>query len=200
MKCDGGGYHYVSIPAHPSLVISGNLTVTVLTRFRASNSNHPILSRWNPGNLLMNAGGGTTDHMKFVTRVGGVNVAALSANTYNDGKWHHYTGVYNGANVLLYIDGGRTEFVTGDASAGPLDATTQTTYIGAYDSSSTAGYNGDVAIITIHNRAMSGEEIARLSADPFVLFRRREIAYFFGTAAAGGTGTPMHYYRRRRAG
>jgi hypothetical protein len=71
-------------------------------------------------------------------------------------QWHHYAATYDGQKLKIYEDGA---LMNSADCTGDIDYSSGNLYIGRYD-----GYNyyfgGSIDEVVIHNRAMSGEEIA----------------------------------------
>ncbi|MDD5703878.1 MAG: LamG domain-containing protein [Dehalococcoidales bacterium] len=89
--------------------------------------------------------------------VGAVFKGASAACSF--GSWHHVVGIFNGTNVLIYVDNVLT---TGDATAGPIDAhAAESLYIGDSGSSSRC-FDGIIGEVAVWNRALSASEIAQI--------------------------------------
>jgi hypothetical protein len=110
-------------------------------------------------------GRGDTEQLSFTAGNGTSQVSAVSDSVFRDTSWHHVVGTYDGANVLLYVDG-----VSADSSAnsqtGSIVDSTYYVCIGR-DSSGTncAGgdpYNGSVDDVRIYNRAITANEVKGL--------------------------------------
>jgi hypothetical protein len=76
-----------------------------------------------------------------------------------DGKWHLITGTYNGANIILYLDGNQVAITaaTGNISDGGEDIT-----IGNEAFSGNCTVNGLLDDVRIYNRALSASEVKQL--------------------------------------
>lgn len=78
----------------------------------------------------------------------------------------------------LYQDG--VQFASHDMDAGTITSANPF-YIGRWGLDHPSVYmDGAIAAVVLHNRALSENEVVALAADPLRLFRRKEIAYFFG--------------------
>lgn len=89
-------------------------------------------------------------------------VYALSDSTFEDTKWHHVVGVYDGANVYVYVDG-----VSADSSANPLtgnirDRSEPICVGGGYGGGCMGNLNGALDDVRIYNRALSSTEVKQL--------------------------------------
>ena len=142
-----------------SLQITETITVSAWVKYSTSQINRPIVSKWGTDqSYILAIDWVPSDKIVFSIRVSDVNKNASSSNTYNDGKWHFLTGVFNGSNVLLYIDGD-DEIIIGDATAGPIDnPASNDLVIGCYNDPSQF-FNGTIDEVHIYNRALSAEEI-----------------------------------------
>jgi len=81
-----------------------------------------------------------------------------STTDINDGNWHHIVGVYNGSDLLIYVDGVLEN--TNNIGSITLNSNTNNLYIG---SKSGAGeyWSGPINEPRIYDRALSAEEIRR---------------------------------------
>jgi len=146
------------------LKIAGPITVAALVRLTtASHPGTPIVARWGTDqNYVLQA----DPTLGFYIRVAEVNRSASSTSSYNDNLWHWLVGQWNGANVIVDVDGG-SERVVGAATSGPIDTPSVPLAIGNYSDNSTASMGGDIALAYIWARALSALEIRKLAADPF---------------------------------
>ena len=161
----GGSNNQIDIGDQTNLRISGNLTVSMWIKFTASQSNEPILMRGDTGySYAMFVDYSSANKIRMYINSGSTAYTAASASTYNDGNWHMVTGVYDGAHVKLYIDGGATETVTGSAYTGAISTAAHEVCIYAYCGQGTAAYDGSVDDIRIYNRALSSGDITQLYA------------------------------------
>ena len=159
LSFDGGDYVNVSNPSN--LQITGNITVSTWFNFSASQLNRPFVSKWGTDEAyLLSIDHTTTNAIVFAIRVSDVNKEAVSLNTYNDGQWHYATGVFNGTNVLLYIDGGK-EAITGDATTGPIDNPVSGVDLifGNYNNFPGGWFNGITDDVRIYDYARTADEI-----------------------------------------
>lgn len=106
--------------------------------------------------------GSTTNYAEFVIYPSGGAPASyyvVTASTaMNDGNWHLVTGVYNGADIRIYMDGVLSATTT--AAAGDLSANTRSIQIGACS----GGFLWDNMIdeVRIYDRALSDDEIRQI--------------------------------------
>lgn len=161
---DGNG-DYVNMGNPSILNISGNITVSAWVKLSASQAGRWIVSRYDGAHdwfsyaLFMSTSvDNTIRFVIYTTTSGGV---ATSARAYYDGKWHLLTGVYNGSNVLLYIDGG-AEAITGSALSGPIDTSHAVNVCIGAQSLASYPFIGLIDDVMIFNRALSAQEVSRL--------------------------------------
>ena len=110
----------------------------------------------------------SSDQISFTITTSGT-VSALSNVDLPDTLWHHYVGVYNGANAFLFVDG--VKQTSQPAQTGTVLTSTNPVNIGSH--SDTNAWDGLIDEVRIYNRALSAEEVAWLYNDPFAEFRPR---------------------------
>ena len=99
---------------------------------------------------------------KLVFRIG-TSIAYLitSTTSIEDNAWHYFTGVYNGTNIKLYIDGASD--ATPVSATGTLDQTSKKTTIGVVisgdDGSINNEYDGKISLTHFYNHALSAQEV-----------------------------------------
>ncbi|MFC1728657.1 LamG-like jellyroll fold domain-containing protein, partial [Nanoarchaeota archaeon] len=165
----GGTYLFrggdcLGVPDDTSLQMSGNFTFEFWGKFYIMPAGYPFITKWGAGaggyNYMFDTSGNKMYFRIRADATSGTNREAISANTYNDGEWHHYAGVFNGSHVLLYVDGGNSERVVGAAVTGPLDTGTAQFNIGGYYSCPhSAGMWGYLDEIKVYDRTLSAEQI-----------------------------------------
>ena len=103
---------YVNIPDNNTLDITGNLTVETWFNTTANVGTYmTLVSKWFSGGDP--TGGGSTFSLHFnntgiqLLLQNSVNnvIGATSPSKFNDGKWHHVAGVWDGITAVLYVDG-----------------------------------------------------------------------------------------------
>jgi hypothetical protein len=99
--------------------------------------------------------GGASAQLGFETRtnIGNVDTAygLITANT-----WQHAAGVYNGSNMIWYVNGVQVGLV---AQTGNLTTQVSSVYIGQFSSAGFSTFNGNISSTKIYNRALSVTEI-----------------------------------------
>jgi len=81
--------------------------------------------------------------------------------TVNDDQWHHVTGVYDGTEARIYIDG---VLDNSQAATGQINASGFPLYIGENAQATGRYWNGLIDDVRIYNRAISEEEIPDVMA------------------------------------
>lgn len=149
---------FVLVPDHPSLQITGQLTISAQIRINDPNANNFMRIVSKKVNFT-DADGYDMEYNPFLNRLtiiaGNGNIA--TANNVNlDTNWHHVAATINGSVANLYVDGIN---VTADNQVDPLVAGTTPLSIGRINSNS-AFFDGDIDEVRIFNRELSAEEIA----------------------------------------
>lgn len=87
------------------------------------------------------------------------NSDVTGATLVNDGKWHHYVGVYDATNLYLYIDGALdgqgTASSTGTGTISPL-------YIGSAPDYTIRIFNGELSQVAVFDKALSLSQVQNL--------------------------------------
>jgi hypothetical protein len=78
----------------------------------------------------------------------------------NDGQWHHVAGVYDGAELRLYIDG---ELDVSARTRGQVNVNTYPVWIGENAEHSGRGWHGLIDEAQLYNYALSQAEIKSLA-------------------------------------
>lgn len=168
---DGDG-DYVNCGASRVFDIRNEITVSAWIRiYELTDSWRPIVTKgdtgWrlqagsfdsDPGTLQFAGTGLWTPNTQFGDITGTIRV--------DDGLWHHAAGVYNGAQISLYIDG--VLDVTSVAS-GQIDLNGYDVLIGGNAQEPDRFFNGDIDDARVYNYALSAEDIAAL-ANPSTVF------------------------------
>ena len=99
------------------------------------------------------------------------------------GQWYHYVGVYDGSNVMAYLNGVLVQsnpYVGGSIAASGIDVS-----IGR--NASTGDYfDGAIDDVRIYNRALSATEVAKLYQSGSVIFNGSSAALQNGTTLSQG--------------
>lgn len=102
--------------------------------------------------------GVTGGNLYFLVDTGSAVSATTTVSTFADNEWHHFAGVYDGANVSLYIDGVLKDAPT---QTGSMTDTTDNLIIGA-DTDLANEMSGVLDDIRLYNRAFDSTEVKSL--------------------------------------
>ncbi len=147
----------VTIANSASNNITGNQSASAWIKYNASVGSGTIVHKYLQS-FLGQYVGVNTGNVSFNIRQGTWKSASYATSNFVVGKWYHLVGVYDGINVILYVNGAvvATTALTGLADSSVLGASIG----GAVDATNfVAGLIDDVRI---YNRALSAAEIKRL--------------------------------------
>jgi hypothetical protein len=138
-----------------SLKITGPITAECWVNNQSSSATalRVILSKWSSGDSYVLFANTTTGTVAFEILVSGVGkLSGNSSGNILGFGWHHVAGVFDGSNVLVYLDGSIT---TGDATAGPINNSTDLVYVGSFGTGGNvwAGYLDDCRISNTNRSA-----------------------------------------------
>lgn len=86
----------------------------------------------------------------------------ITSNPLTDSNWHHFVGTYDGAHVLVYIDGVGYPSGVGTPATGTIQTTAvDQLEIGRYYAGGTA-FTGSIDEVAIWNRGLSPAEVLQL--------------------------------------
>ena len=97
-----------------------------------------------------------TDEKFYWTCNGLSDTAVASTTTFTSGTWYHIAGVYDGANMILYVNGVAEDT---DASTGSIDNDDVSFTIGAREAGADRFFKGNISNLGLWSRALSLEEI-----------------------------------------
>ena len=87
-----------------------------------------------------------------------------------DNTRHHIIGVYDGSNVIIYVDGIEEDIV---AQTGTIGTDARNLVISADGNEVTqSNIDGTIQYIYIYNRALSPYEVAWLNREPYAMFQQ----------------------------
>lgn len=149
----------VEIPDSPALNFTTAMTVSACVRPQSLTSGY-IVDKWYSldsyqlgmyyGNFLFSVAfpGGTWGVTKNVQAPASLNV------------WQHVAGVYDGSNLLLYVNG---SLVASTPASGTLQQSTRPVVLGNHSTANSSnGYNGYLDHVYLYGRALSAAEIGTL--------------------------------------
>ena len=139
-------------------VNGGNLTASAWVKWAGSTANTiAVVITKDPTFTL---GFGWTTHKPTMwINGGGGYLGATGVTSMDDGKWHNLVGVYNGASIILYVDGVQ-EGINNVGAVTTINSTGMVV-VGAINSSLlNQNWNGLIDEAAIFTRALSATEVA----------------------------------------
>jgi hypothetical protein len=100
----------------------------------------------------------------------GAYITAVSTATFNDGKWHHVAGTYDGTTIAVYIDGVLQASSATKAGVLVTDSTSDF-QIGARTDDAAEFWSGSIDEVHVSNVARTYEEVAeyyRMGRDHYI--------------------------------
>ncbi|MHC4867179.1 MAG: LamG-like jellyroll fold domain-containing protein [Planctomycetota bacterium] len=146
MKTDSGFPHIAS-----AITVSSWITVD-----NFDTSYQTIINKASAWRLRRN---GTNNTLQFVCD--GLSPTSVGGTVpVDDGLWHHVTGVYDGANLYLYVDGVLDNSVT---ASGSLASNTNFVYVGG-ENATTRRWKGMIDDVRVYDYALEAayEQAAKL--------------------------------------
>ena len=99
---------------------------------------------------------GITDTITFSLGFTDNTFDYTNAAAYGNNRWFYFAATYDQSNVKVYIDGA---LITTRAETKTLYNSTADFYIGAINTSSQYPFNGNIAQVSIYNKALAAAEI-----------------------------------------
>ena len=140
-------------------------TVSAWGKWHTDNSNGNIVSKWQTGagnnnEFLLSSNDSSTSpyYPRFhIFNTDNNKVKAIGTEVMSADTWYYLVGTFDGTNSRVYLDGSLSATSGASSSALIKTYTPQVIKIASFDS----GYynNIDVAMVSIHNRALSSTEI-----------------------------------------
>lgn len=148
------------IPGAGSLIISNRITMSAWVKV-ASGEDGIILARSGPsgsidGSYMLAVSLGKASMSLFLN--GAYKPLTGSTLVPDDGQWHLITGVYDGAEMRVYLD---SVLDTSQAATGTIDVIAADTFLGRL-SDGGFPFIGSMDDVRIYNRALSVNEITQL--------------------------------------
>ncbi|MFC1755575.1 LamG domain-containing protein, partial [Thermoproteota archaeon] len=164
----GGAYDfngsgaYVDCGNDTSLGITGDISIEVWIRPDVLNSNVGIAGiQETPSQEGYLVAGTAGNRLRFGLDSGSV----LSASTIAVSKWTHVVGVYDGSDIMIYING-TLDNSTGYSSGSTPHLASSSFVIGRWYGNYDGYYfNGDIDGVRVYNRSLSPEQIKALYND-----------------------------------
>ena len=113
-------------------------------------------------------------------------------------QWFTAGLVYDGNNAHTYVDGILQESY-GTGISGGLSTSTSNVRIGQRSDGSNRGFDGSIKYIYVWNRALSTEEVAFITANPYIIYKRNfNIIPFFNGSGSPSIPIPvlLHHYKQ----
>lgn len=111
------------------------------------------------GNSFFFLQGVASGGMNLLIKQGGANRTVPLGESLSAGTWYHITGVFDGAEARIYLDGQLKGTL---AVTAPMDDPALPLYIGGDDGTRT--FNGTIDQVALWNRALTEEEILQAAA------------------------------------
>jgi hypothetical protein len=138
-------------------ITGGKISVGCWFRFSTTLTNAPLIARWGSAfayTLLVPVG--SNNKMSFfINTSSGIN-GATTTGTYADGLWHHACGCFDGAQVGIVIDGGRSEAVFVAHTGSMVAAAAENVVLGNYSNSTGNFFTGDMDDVRISSELPVG--------------------------------------------
>ncbi|MCK4563640.1 MAG: cadherin-like domain-containing protein, partial [Verrucomicrobia bacterium] len=126
----------------------------------------------------------------FVYGNGGTQYGFSTAQTVNDGVWHHVVAVRDGANGYIYIDGNATPAASATGTIRDLDATIGVA-IGRDIRGNNKPFNGMIDDVRIYDKALNGTDVVDLHGGYNVAPGVRVAEYYLDAGDFSGTNTML---------
>jgi hypothetical protein len=154
-----GANDYVAIPNEANYDITGAITVCCWIKVDVFDvSEQAIVTKGDSAWRL--ARDGTTNFVKFHCNGLATNTKVVSTVSVNDGQWHHIAGVYNGSQLLIYIDG----TLNNSANAtGSISTNNNPVEIARNNQVAGREFDGAIYNVIIYNGALPGASIQAIS-------------------------------------
>jgi hypothetical protein len=164
LEFDASQSQYVDIP--DVLPLSDSITVSAFVELGATQESYILNNYGGTGSeqhFLLGTGAGVPNSsIAFFVDDGGASLSASA--TYDEGTLYHVTGVFDTDDneVRLYIDGELVDTTSVDSDFRP-DWTERKTRLGAGTEGASNPLEGEMHGATVHDRALSNNEIEKLS-------------------------------------
>ena len=148
----------VTFPAATQLDITGTISVEAWLK--------PAGGQSLPACIVVKTGGDPwyfyalrllSSKFKFQASIDGSDYTAAADAAYTADTWAHVVGTYDGSELRIYLNA--VEQSDSPAVSGSIDVGSDVLSIGAWKASSEF-YEGEIALVSVHNRALTSLEIA----------------------------------------
>lgn len=138
--------------------ITDQFTFSAWVRLDGAQANdYGIIIKNEDGTYYQHMGVEGTERPSFRVRTGGVTIIRDDNDInfdLNDGGWHHIVGVYDGANMIFYVDGMEEDNI---AKTGNVDTNTEPLLLGRRAIGDNRFYDGDIDEARYLNVGLSAE-------------------------------------------
>ena len=191
LNCTGSAAS-VRMQNTPELNITSYVTVAAWVKYNQGQGNRGIVAKSGDTSQYHLRTASTDNRaLAFTVNSSGGISSVETTKIYNDNAWHLAVGIYNRANIIINIDGGK-EITVGPSVSGDLVVNPLPVFIGCYTNNG-GSFIGLVDDIRIWNRALTNQEIKALYLGGRGYgFRPQRTRYILGTASVLSTN------RRRR--
>jgi hypothetical protein len=158
LDLDGDG-DYVDVGQDSSLTFTDEITLSCWIKVRAFDRNwNAIITK---GDDWVLARTRDDNRVAFLCLgLAGGGWPEVYSGDVNDGNWHHIAGVYDGASLSLYQDGGS---VDSRAVHGRINSNWRQVLIGENGQAANRFWNGLIDDVRLYNRPLAAEEIGVLA-------------------------------------
>ena len=155
-----GNNSYVDCGDNWMFNITGSITVSAWIKVNRFGENYDtIISRGGSSWRLLRHGGENSVEFASSGLTNNYWGSVYGHSNINDGQWHHITGVYDGKEIPLYVDG--TLDVSEEAT-GYITLDDAPVFIGSDQYYDNRNWNGLIDHVRVYSYALSVEEISEL--------------------------------------
>jgi len=158
LDLDGDG-DYLDVGDDPSLTCTEEITVACRIKVRKLDRNWNAIATKGDDWVLARTRDDNRIAFLCLGLTGGGWPEVYSGDV-NDGQWHHLAGVYDGAKLSLYQDGGS---VDSKSLHGRINSNWSRVLIGENGQAPNRYWNGLIDDVRLYNRALTAEEIGLLA-------------------------------------
>lgn len=154
---------YIEVPYSAELNPTARITVSAWVKADAWGfsgfDNYVVSTEQNTPNQGYTLRGGATSVTFMISGGGAWRLAQTGAGTIDSGNWHHLVGVYDGSQLLTYIDGVQRATAS---YAGAILPSTGALLIGTSPGSYLRWFDGAIDDIRVFTRALDATEVTAL--------------------------------------
>ena len=145
---------YVSIPNESDYDFTGPMTISAWFIANFNTPNQTIISKGSGFTIYRNYQSNT-----LIFLCSGLGRPATGTVSINDNNWHHVAGVYDGAAILIYIDG-RLDYSR--PASGSITTNDYPLRIGSNAELANVNWQGAIDEVRLYDRALSAAEVAEI--------------------------------------